>query len=86
MATLLDTGSLHTLSPHSVSIQSEDQHSFAPCQKCPFEEMKSPLTACHVIVQDPVSQSPAVLVKTSNITQMKLLELELAGRQDSLQR
>ncbi|KAA6420588.1 MAG: hypothetical protein FRX49_09381 [Trebouxia sp. A1-2] len=35
---------------------------------------------------DPVSQSPAVLVKTSNITQMKLLELELAGRQDSLQR
>ncbi|DBB02619.1 TPA: putative 3',5'-cyclic phosphodiesterase pde-3 [Trebouxia sp. C0006] len=35
---------------------------------------------------DPVSQSAAVLVKTSNITQMKLLELELAGRQDSLQR
>ena len=70
------------MTPYSVSTQPvEDQHIFAPCHKCPCT-----LDSCHVIVQDPVSQSPAVLVKTSNITQMKLLELELAGRQDSLQR
>ena len=39
-----------------------------------------------LLVQDPVSLSPAVLVKRYNISQQKELELQLARQQDILQK
>lgn len=41
---------------------------------------------CPCDMQDPVSDSDAVLIKSSNITQQKELELELERRQDFLRR
>ena len=40
----------------------------------------------HMLVQDPVTSAPAVLIKRYNISQQKELELQLADQQLALQR
>ena len=39
-----------------------------------------------VLMQDPVTNTPAVLVFVHNITQQKQMEMQLAQRQEALQR
>lgn len=40
----------------------------------------------NLLVQDPVTNKPAVLVFVHNITQQKQMEMQLAQRQEALQR
>ena len=43
-------------------------------------------TLCTLVLQDPVDNAPAVLVKRYNITEQKHLKLQLTAHEDALQR
>ena len=44
------------------------------------------LRRCRLLSQDPITGNPAVLVFLHNITQQKQMEMQLAQRQEALQR